>query len=68
MGGTGYQPVPPGYQPGGREGTWIWNMLHQTVRMSIPVSRGRLPRDTGRLPVLPGGGAVAISEFEFHHA
>ena len=20
VGGTGYQPVPPGYQPGGREG------------------------------------------------
>jgi len=22
MGSTGYQPVPPGYQPGGRGGVW----------------------------------------------
>ncbi len=55
QGGTGYQPVPPGYQPDGREGAWTRDRSRQNLRTILPVPRGESPRGTGGSPVLPGG-------------
>ena len=53
LGGTGYQPVPPGYQPGGRAEAWTCHRLPQSQRTSSSVPRGKLPRGSGWQPVPP---------------
>ncbi len=62
VGGTGYQPVPRGYQPRGTEerpGKFTDIRFHGG---RPPIPPGQWPGGTGRLPVPP----IPVSEFGFN--
>ncbi len=46
LGGTGYQPVSPGYQPG-ETGEGSTDKEEAESSSCLPLRRGRLPRRTG---------------------
>jgi len=54
LGGTGYQPVAPGYQQGANAHRACGGTMHKKVPLAFERLRGKLPRGTGKLPVPPG--------------